>query len=112
MMRTGRLSAGLPERRQHPDRLRLEQRRRDGQFELGRRRDEPHGVRFQLSWRRICVNNSGQIAGYGTYDGVMNAFLLTPTPEPSTLLLTGAGLMGLLAYAWRKRRQRRPSAFR
>jgi hypothetical protein len=28
-----------------------------------------------------------------------------PTPEPSTLLMTAAGLVGLLAYAWRKRRQ-------
>ena len=27
-----------------------------------------------------------------------------PTPEPSTLLLAGTGLLGLLAYAWRKRR--------
>lgn len=26
------------------------------------------------------------------------------TPEPSTLLLSAAGLLGLLAYAWRKRR--------
>jgi hypothetical protein len=27
-----------------------------------------------------------------------------PTPEPSTLVLLAAGLAGLLAYAWRKRR--------
>ena len=27
-----------------------------------------------------------------------------PTPEPGTLTLLGAGLLGLLAYAWRKRR--------
>ena len=27
-----------------------------------------------------------------------------PTPEPSTLLLAAAGLLGLLAYAWRKGR--------
>ena len=33
-------------------------------------------------------------------------FLLTPvvTPEPSTLLLAASGLIGLLAYAWRKRK--------
>ena len=32
------------------------------------------------------------------------AFILTPvpTPEPSTLLLAVAGLVGLLAHAWRK----------
>jgi hypothetical protein len=34
------------------------------------------------------------------------AMILTvaPTPEPSTLLLAGTGLLGLLAYAWRKRK--------
>ena len=35
----------------------------------------------------------GEIAVYGT-----------PTPEPSTLVLLTVGLIGLLAYAWRKRR--------
>lgn len=30
--------------------------------------------------------------------------LPAPTPEPSTLLLLGTGLAGLLAYAWRKRK--------
>lgn len=29
---------------------------------------------------------------------------VTSTPEPSTLVLLSAGLIGLLAYAWRKRR--------
>ena len=35
----------------------------------------------------------------------MPALILSPapTPEPSTLVLVGAGLLGLLAYAWRKR---------
>jgi len=28
----------------------------------------------------------------------------TPIPEPSTLVLLAAGLVGLLCYAWRKRR--------
>ena len=36
----------------------------------------------------------------------MPSVVLQPqaTPEPSTLLLTAAGTLGLLAYAWRKRR--------
>jgi hypothetical protein len=30
--------------------------------------------------------------------------LTTQTPEPSTLALLATGLVGLLAYAWRKRK--------
>jgi hypothetical protein len=33
-----------------------------------------------------------------------NAELLTTTPEPATLVLLVSGLVGLLAYAWRKRK--------
>ena len=45
---------------------------------------------------------------HGTLNGVTQAFLLTPaaTPEPSTLLLAAAGLVGLLAYAWQKHKIR------
>ena len=30
-------------------------------------------------------------------------FLLTPTPEPCTLVLLAIGAISLLAYAWRRR---------
>lgn len=30
---------------------------------------------------------------------------LTPTPEPSTWLLFGTGLMGCISYSWRRRKQ-------
>ena len=36
-----------------------------------------------------CINNNGWIVGYGTYNGIDQAFLLTP--EPTTLLLFGLG---------------------
>jgi hypothetical protein len=45
----------------------------------------------------------GFVIGTGTYvtDIRMD---VTPTPEPSTLVLLASGLIGLLAYTWRKRR--------
>jgi probable HAF family extracellular repeat protein len=52
--------------------------------------------------------NGEYIVGDGTIasTGYTHGFLLTAvaTPEPSTLLLAASGLMGLLAYAWRKRK--------
>jgi hypothetical protein len=39
-----------------------------------------------------------------TYNGgnIQNAELITQTPEPATIVLMATGLVGLLAYAWRK----------
>jgi probable HAF family extracellular repeat protein len=52
------------------------------------------------------IGNGGHITGAGTPSGggATHAYLLTPTPEPSTLLLMVSGLAGLLAYAWRRRK--------
>jgi probable HAF family extracellular repeat protein len=47
------------------------------------------------------VNDSGAIVGFGTIGGVQHGFLLTPTPEPSTLVLTLLGAIGLGLYGWR-----------
>ena len=57
-----------------------------------------------------AINDSGQIVGTaGNATGQTYAFLLTPTPEPSSAILLTIGAISLLAYAWRRRAQ---SAFR
>jgi probable HAF family extracellular repeat protein len=44
------------------------------------------------------INNSGQIVGYGSYNGVVRSFLLTPTPvpEPATWAALGFGTLAVL----------------
>ena len=51
----------------------------------------------------MAINDRGQITGYGLVGGAEHAFLLSPTPEPSTLALFAAGAIGLLGFAWRRR---------
>ena len=48
------------------------------------------------------MNNAGQMVGYATKNGTSYAVLLSPVPEPATLIALGAGIAGILA-----RRQRR-----
>jgi len=51
-----------------------------------------------------AINDSGQIVGIGiNASGNADAFLLTPTPEPSTLAFLLTGVIALLGYAWRRR---------
>jgi len=49
------------------------------------------------------INAGGQIVGYGYLAGQEAAFLLTPVPESSALVLLGIGAVSLLACAWRRR---------
>ena len=48
----------------------------------------------------IAISNSHEVGTVQNLSLSVNA-----TPEPSTVVLLGTGALGLLAYAWRKRRQ-------
>jgi probable HAF family extracellular repeat protein len=51
-----------------------------------------------------AINDSGQIVGTGgTVSGQTHAVLLTPIPEPTTLLLLTIGAISLLTFIRRKR---------
>ena len=57
----------------------------------------------------LAINDAGQITGSGTIGGQTHAFLLTPVtvaevPEPGTLALMGAGVIGLGLFRRRKDR--------
>lgn len=45
-----------------------------------------------------AINDVGQIVGFGIINGQERAYLLSPVPEPSTLLLLGIGAISLLGY--------------
>lgn len=54
----------------------------------------------------LGINNSTQIIAWGYYENdpeTNRSFLLTPIPEPSTMLLFGAGVAGIAGIARRKK---------
>jgi probable HAF family extracellular repeat protein len=57
----------------------------------------------------MAIDDNGDVAGFGTdpSNNATQAFVIygaVPTPEPSTLVLAAGGLLGMLVYAWRKRK--------
>ena len=52
----------------------------------------------------VVQGTSLTATGFETHLDAVGSIVFTSTPEPSTLVLLASGLIGLLCYAWRKRR--------
>jgi probable HAF family extracellular repeat protein len=48
------------------------------------------------------INDQGCIVGEGMINGVQHAFLLTPVPEPSTVVFVATVAVALLGWGWRR----------
>jgi hypothetical protein len=64
---------------------------------------------YTYNWASDPANNYIHVwtdGGYGTYWHLLDNLTVTnlTVPEPSTLAMLAVGLVGLLAYAWRKRK--------
>jgi hypothetical protein len=70
---------------------------------------QPSSPYVTLNWGVMGNSTAPNGSHYFINDGSARVFvganaMFTPAPEPGALVLCGTGLIGLLAYAWRKRR--------
>lgn len=65
--------------------------------------DHDAAQRWELYYA-MDINDRGQIVGLGMTDGLLRGFIATPVPEAGTWALMLAGLGGVGAVAWRRRR--------
>lgn len=49
----------------------------------------------------FAINDAGEIAGYGLFNGEIRGFLMTPVPEPSTALLASLAISFMRRFAMR-----------
>lgn len=82
-------------------------------WENGVMTDLNNAALSEPGWELIsagAINDSGQIVGGGKHNGIGRAFLLTPVPEPSSLigLLSGIGGLGITKWWRRKQARGRP----
>ena len=75
-------------------------------------RDLNHLINQDSGWTLTIaydINDRGQVVGTGTYEGQTRAFLLTPNPEPSTLLMYITGCTLCIVRSSAARRKENPT---
>lgn len=71
--------------------------------------DDLVGSEYLNGWAfdaAVGINDKGQITGYGHLHGEVRAYVLTPVPEPESLLMFVAGMACLLVCAQRRKVRR------